>query len=134
MAIIQAYPRLKVEIVIDNVPLEEFDDEDDPASRTTVTKYIESQSGAHYAIKCLLTQPWPGASVLLDFYLDGKWVRGSFMMQKDFIGNTLERLIEGANYSEKNTFYLQKFRFSELTIGMSVIHTTFSEFSNSALR
>ena len=61
MAVLDAVPGLKVEVFVDGVPLQEYDDDDTEAERfeddtdgdalpDTVTKYVEATSGAHFKI------------------------------------------------------------------------------------
>ncbi|KAF2127324.1 hypothetical protein P153DRAFT_433116 [Dothidotthia symphoricarpi CBS 119687] len=116
MAIVEAFPRLKAEIVVNSSALEEYEDDEEQASSNMVTKYIEVQSGSEFAIKCTLTRPGPGCTLVLQFYLDGKWVCGAYVMQNDLLGNTFETFTEGLRYSEGHRWYLQKFCFSELKI------------------
>ena len=51
MAITKNYPKLKLEIVVNDIALEELNDEDEQTTPNTVTKYIESCSGSRFVIK-----------------------------------------------------------------------------------
>lgn len=125
MAVTKAYPRLKIEILVSDIPLEEFNDEDEQVSPNTTTKFIESQSGVEFEIRSSLSKPWPVCSLLLQVYVDGKYVRSWFMMQRDFEGDTLNIAIQGQSYSKDDKWFLQKFCFSELKIGQSsVLYTS----------
>lgn len=58
MAILHDCPGLKVEIIVKGEPLREWDD-DEEASPRAVTKYIEAQSGANFALKWRFSSPFP---------------------------------------------------------------------------
>ena len=120
MAIATTSPNIKVEILTNGVPLKEYDDEDEQAVPKAVTKYIESQSGAEFSIRCALTKPWPDCSLMFDFHIDGKWVCGVFFEEHTFKKHMQQSLTEGKHSSKDGAWLLEKFSFSELKIGRSV--------------
>jgi hypothetical protein len=123
MAVTKKNPRLKVWIAVHGVALEEHVDEDDQRREDSVTKYIEAISGAEYSIKVELQKPWPDSSILIDIYIDGKWVRGAFIMQKSFVGSSAEISITGVQHTRGDEWYTRKFCFSDLVVGKFVVIT-----------
>lgn len=121
MAVTKKNPRLKVFVSVDGAALEEYVDEDDERQVDSVTKYVEAISGAEFTIDVELLKPWPGSSILLDFYIDGKFMRGSFIMQKDFTGPSVKICIAGVLHLEGKEWYIRKFCFSDLVVGKSPI-------------
>jgi hypothetical protein len=117
MAITESHPRLKLTISIDNVALEEYTDEDEELQPDVVVKYIEAVSGPEFSIDCELSLPWPHQSLMLDVIVDGKWVRGALFNQQEFSGIICKRTVSGVNHSKGREWFLQKFCFSDLTVG-----------------
>jgi hypothetical protein len=71
MAIIGELPGLKVDIVVDCVPLQEYADDDEPPTATATTKYIESRTGNEIAIRCTFSPPFAHGRVGVNIGLDG---------------------------------------------------------------
>lgn len=117
MAVTKSHPRLKVSISIDNVAVEEHIDDDEEQKPDAVVKYIEAISGAEFSVDCELSPPWPHHSLLLDIYIDGKWMRGSFLKQSDFIGTVIKKSLTGVFHSKGQEWYVQKFCFSDIVVG-----------------
>ena len=117
MAVHPFLPGLSVEIIVNNALLPEYDDDSDtPASPTTVTKYVEATSGAHFAIKIKLTEKFPFPVGVLGgmISLDGKFVVGAFRDKDHFFGTTLT---EGVSIQIGQYVRIQKFCFDELIAG-----------------
>jgi hypothetical protein len=117
MAITKAHPGLKVVITVDGAAREEFIDEDEEESRDSVTKYIEAVSGAVFSVDLEVSKPWPGTGVLYHIYTDGKWMRGTFVMQKDYTGSSVKVSVPGVQYLDGGRWLMQKFCFSDLVVG-----------------
>lgn len=45
MAVLDNYPGLKVEVLVNGLPLQEYFDEDQEATPTTASNYVEATSG-----------------------------------------------------------------------------------------
>jgi hypothetical protein len=90
MTIVEAFPWIKAEIVLDEVALQEYEDYEEHATPATGTKYVEAKSGADFAIRVHITPPWPGQSMLFDIYIDGKNIRGVFAEQAQFRGTLMQ--------------------------------------------
>ncbi|KAF2004868.1 hypothetical protein P154DRAFT_518926 [Amniculicola lignicola CBS 123094] len=117
MAIIPDQPSLQVEVLVNGTPLQEYDDDEVEASPTSVTKYIEAKSGAEFAIRWTFTPPFPKNTVMLDIFLDGKWMRGVFANQKNFHGIApYSYMITGAVHEVGKGWFERKFCFSKLTV------------------
>lgn len=121
MAITTGYPLLNVEVLTNGIPLEEYNDEDERPGPGSVIKYIQSQSGDEFDIRCQLSSPWPDYSLMLEVYLDSKWVRGAYMMQKGCKEFTNVKIIDGQRYKKNGEWYLRRFCFSELQTGLSCL-------------
>jgi hypothetical protein len=117
MAIIPGLPGLKFDVVVRGVPLEEHTDTEEEHPPGTIAKYIEAKSGAEFEIRYTVTQPFPSHDILFEYYLDGKYTRGSFAFKKDFSGYRNSHTIAGVNTVKGDVWFLQRFCFSELNIG-----------------
>jgi hypothetical protein len=118
MAITEAHPRIKAEVRVDGVALQEYDDDGESTQPDAVTKYIEASSGATFDICFQITRSWPSTSVLFFIYLGGKYSRGNFTQQKDYRGTSYEHVIEGSQHTKNGQWFVSKFAFSVLNIGM----------------
>jgi len=117
MAVLPFLPGLAVEIIVNDAPLSEYDDDSDtPASPTTVTRYIESTSGANFAIKVSLTEefPFPAGNMLAEISLDGEVVACKRIREAEFFE---EHLFAGSSIQIGEHSKIQKFCFAELEIG-----------------
>jgi len=116
MAVLPFLPGLEVEIIVNDVPLSEYDnDSDTPASPTTITKYVKATSGAHFAIKITLTEafPFPKGDVQACISLDGRWLMGRIVREAQFFGSklTMGRLSQIGQHSK-----IQRLCLAELEI------------------
>ncbi|KAF1358361.1 hypothetical protein EJ07DRAFT_156962 [Lizonia empirigonia] len=118
MAILSTCPGLTVEILINGVPLQEYEgDEADEEleSPDMVKKYIEAQSGIDFAVSFTPTRPLPAQIFSVTTYLDGIKVRSTLIRPQDFsIGR---RYVETGRKSViRSQTVLQKYQFSDLAI------------------
>jgi hypothetical protein len=118
MAVTKSHPRIKVEVQVDGVAVQEYEDDDEQETVNTVTKYVEAVSNTDFVIGIHITPPWPQQSILFKIYLDGKYVRGNFIRQDTFKGTASKHTIEGSNSTKNGQWYQQNFCFSDLNIGM----------------
>ncbi|PZD22694.1 hypothetical protein A1F96_10917 [Pyrenophora tritici-repentis] len=79
MTVIPVYPGLKVEILVNDNALPEYEDiEDTPSPLNLVTKYIEATTGTEFKIRSMINEtfPFPPGDLLLSVSFDGKPVKG----------------------------------------------------------
>jgi hypothetical protein len=69
MAITNVIPYIKAEILVDNVALQEYPDDEEQTSTGVITKYIEVRSGAEFVIRYRLGKK-PEHDMRVDFLLD----------------------------------------------------------------
>jgi hypothetical protein len=73
MAIIDAIPGLKAEVIVNNTPLQEYPDPDTSIDPKKTTTYIEAQSGCTFHVLVKFFDNFPAAyGVRLETRLDGK--------------------------------------------------------------
>ncbi|KAI4655274.1 uncharacterized protein J4E79_008341 [Alternaria viburni] len=117
MAVHPFLPGLRVEIIVNNALLPEYDDDSDtPASPTTVTKYVEATSGASFAIKVSLIEkefPFPKGYIEAAVSLDGRRLMSAIIPEAYFFKH---RMIEGRQSQIGEHYKIQRFRFAELEI------------------
>ncbi|KAI4652232.1 hypothetical protein J4E93_002431 [Alternaria ventricosa] len=116
MAVHPFLPGLAVEIIVNDDPLPGYDDDsDDPASPTTVTKYVEATSGVNFAIKVSITKgyPFPVGDIKAEISLDGLVVAHKVILEAEFFG---EYLFMGRRTQIGRHPKIQKFCFAELEI------------------
>ena len=117
MAILRDQPGLKVEILIDGVPIQEYDDENEEIVPNVVTKYIEAKSGVNFAIRyTVLPRFHIKHALVVQSYLDGKPMR-SHVCSEDEIRNYKSRTMTGVREAIAGKYYKRKFCFSKLNTG-----------------
>jgi hypothetical protein len=80
MAIIDAIPGLKAEVVVNDTPLQEYHDPDAPIDPKKTTAYIEAQSGSTFHVSIKFLDNFPATySVRLETRLDGNKFSSQFM-------------------------------------------------------
>src|SRR5690242_904425 len=117
MAIVPAHLGIKISIVCNGAALQEYDDDDQEPHDTMVSKYIEATSGAEFGILCELFPPWPPYTVLLDYFLDHKWVWGTFLEPVNY-KRDFSHLEEGPETISNGQAFRHQFAFAALTVGM----------------
>jgi hypothetical protein len=122
MAITTDYPGIKVEVRVAEAVLQEYDDDEAESSTNAATKYIEATSGLTFDIRFEMTPKWPDNPVLFRTYVDGRHVRDRIAKQEDFRGTSYEMLVEGSAYTENERWFITKFAFSALRIGILAEH------------
>jgi hypothetical protein len=71
MAVTKAYPRIKAKILVNEVALQEYEDDEVPATDGAVTKYVEAITGADFAVRLYITPAWHIQSMLFTTGLMG---------------------------------------------------------------
>lgn len=117
MAILCDQPGLKVEILVDGVPLQEYDDEDEEIVPTVVTKYIEAKSGVNFTIRyTVLPQFHIKHALKVQSYLDGKPMENR-VRSEDSIRKYMSGTMTGVREAIAGKYYERKFCFSQLNTG-----------------
>lgn len=117
IAITDTSPPVEVEILVNDVALQEYnDDDDDSVSAHTVVKYIEAVSGAEFAVRYRL-DPKPSHDVSVDISLDGKWAVSRIIQLSHYPLAYIQKTITGVKSNKDGSWVLSKFSFSDLTIG-----------------
>jgi hypothetical protein len=124
MAIIESHPHIRAEIISNGAPLPEFVNDDEEDAPDTVTKYIEAESGAEFAVHVTLTAPYPETSILYEIKLDGKHVRGFFSKENNYNGQSVTFKTPGVSHRDGEQWFVSKFCFSSLVIGTYVLPAT----------
>lgn len=115
MAILSEYPGLDVAVVVHDQRLQEYDDDDEP-SPTTVTKYIEAQSGANFAIATSFKPPFPTHyDVMAKLYIDGKRMSKWHCRREQLFDREYKK--DNICWQQHGEWFKQKFCFAELNIG-----------------
>ena len=85
MAILPAFPGLTVEILVNGVPLQEYDDEDEELeSPNTIAEYIEARSGTQFSVRCISSQRLPVPDSTMQIFLDGTQVTSTLHRKDEF--------------------------------------------------
>lgn len=118
MAITDTFPAAEAEILVNEVALQEyFDDEDASTSDRTVVRYIEAVSGADFTIRYKIDSK-PKFDVTVDIYLDDKWVAGRVVERSLFRISSYQQTVVGVNSNSTGNWSLSKFSFADLKVGM----------------
>jgi hypothetical protein len=130
MAILQGCPGIKVSIVSDSQPLEEYPDEDGelnnkdfsaPRDHQALT-YVECTSDAEFGIKMELTQDYDSYAEHTHFafwaYVDGQGIGGVVDRLPPF-GAWTYNLLDAAGRISATEQFRRKLKFCSITKGMS---------------
>jgi hypothetical protein len=123
MVILPGCPGVHVQIVVNDRALHEYDDvSDTPPSPGTVTKYVEAISGAEFATHLVFTRGYlyPVGVVEKLIYLDGKVVENYIVEPAPFFHQD-QHFVDGRCAQVGPAAVLQKFRFTQLSIGKSIV-------------
>lgn len=114
MAIIKGVPGVIVAIKSDNAQLHEYDDDSDsPPEANTITKYVEAQSGARFAITGWLDPviyPYEDDCVEIEIRMDGQKITNltrtleSSRKQQKWSYNRRTTVMDGRTFHQYLTF------------------------------
>ncbi|KAH6639649.1 hypothetical protein C7974DRAFT_136189 [Boeremia exigua] len=114
MAIVPGCLGLVVEISVNGVPLQEYNNaEDEEETPGTVTKYIEAQSGANFVVGRTVTTGLPAPQFRQQVWLDGKLVH-TMACRSVTLGEMQHN--EGRISAIGGQTVCQKYQFSEMNI------------------
>lgn len=115
MSILHVCPNLTVEIVVNSVALQKYDDnEDKQGPANTITKFIEANSDMSFAIKTKINGSLPARKFSKRVFLDGVQVRST--AYKSYTYNAL-LLDEGSMSQVCKQSVRQNYRFLHVAIG-----------------
>jgi hypothetical protein len=123
MAVHPFLPGLAVEIIVNDAPLPEYDDDTDAGdSPTMVTKYVEATSGANFAVEVAFTEefPFPKGDMRAGTSVDGRLL-SSRIIREDYFFEKF--LVEGRKCEIGQHSKIQKFCFSELEVGKCAVES-----------
>lgn len=116
MAITESHPGIKVEIICKGQALEEYEDEETKGSQTSVTKYVEAQSGSEFSVNITCTKPLPTESVAFKLYLDGQRIRLKTAQNRQFRAGRHHLQLSDKWSWVGSDRVVQKFCFSKLAV------------------
>jgi hypothetical protein len=120
MVVPPSCPGLNVEVLVDDQPLHEYDNVDEgPAPPTTVTKYIEARSNAHFAVRVKINHdfPFPAGDLEITTIVDQRHTE-RILMRASEVFHQSGMVIEGCvSHIGDTTDALYKFRFVALDSG-----------------
>jgi hypothetical protein len=126
MAILPAHPGLTVQVVVDDQPLPEYDDDEASQDVGSVTKYIQACAGSESKIQYSFDKTFPrNKDVRISCSIDGsiarKPTRRKFELGK---GNIFS--IDGTREKDGKNWKMRMFCFESLIIGMISHHADVS--------
>ena len=110
---------IQISVVVNDRDLPEFEDDEEEQLPNTVTKYVEAVSNStfHIKISCLQKPAWYGGTGLcFGVELDGEQVAHPL-----FRGDQTTSLVKGSSKCINGKWTLQRFKFSDIIIGMFTI-------------
>jgi hypothetical protein len=123
MAVLDAYPSIKVQIEVNGAPLQEYGDDEEDSTPGTVVKYIEAITGAEFEIVCEITPRWPVCDILFKFFVDQHYTNGSFVMKNQYHGSVARHIERGVRLRKGGQELIQKYQFAALSIGELTTYT-----------
>ena len=97
MAVLDSVPGLEVQILVDDEPLDEFEDTDHPATPDTVTKYIAAETGKQFELRYAFDQTPTDEGVLCQVSTDNNDWHGNHLLDTrkypGFISKILGRAV-----------------------------------------
>jgi len=122
MVVLPGFPSIRAAIAVNGVPLTEYADEDEAvnSAKNEVTKYVQCEEGAHFAVQYTVDQSYPfwAESILCQISLDGKLADSPVL-------DPLSRLqtptgsMGGWRFFEHGTWKQRDFHFAKLITGES---------------
>jgi hypothetical protein len=128
MAILNGVQGLEVNVRVDGVALQEYQDPDEAEADTATQtmRYIEAISGATFGLQLLFKPKFEppkydiGVEISIDgTVLDKPLIKGYRLRCLPFKYYGHERLSEGCKTGSDGTYSLQKFEFADLDISKS---------------
>jgi hypothetical protein len=118
MAILPAHPGLTVQVVPDNQPLQEYDDDDASQDVGSVTKYIEACAGSEFKIQYVFDKTFPrNKDISICCCVDGS-VACRPTCRRFELGKCNAFSIEGIRENDGKNWKKRMFCFQSLIIGM----------------
>ncbi|KAF1850027.1 uncharacterized protein K460DRAFT_326501 [Cucurbitaria berberidis CBS 394.84] len=115
MAVLDDVPGLKAEVIVDGRPLREYDDDEETSSKA-VTKYVEAQSGAEFAIRSVFSAPFPlQYGVEMKVSVDGDIYRRTYKCPDELYREGGHNQ-KGISYQEDGNWVRRYYRFTALSI------------------
>lgn len=119
MAVTKKYRSIKASILVNDAPLEEYDDDEARNDSSKVRKYIEAISGAEFAIQSRFDK-LPKYDVRVNFYLDGHYASAKYVFLDRFKGDSSTQTSYGVRYNDGNKWQVHNYAFSNLQTSMCV--------------
>lgn len=113
MVIADALAGVKVTVVVDDIALQEYENDDDQDSHSMVTRYVEAVSDQGFAVHMFI-QPdckFKGDSISFRILVDGKWAISPIVFAEDVYSDGLKLVRSGKRESETT---VRRFRFAGL--------------------
>lgn len=113
---------LCAEVVLNDEPLKEYDDEEanEDRSSETITNYVQVDSAAHFGVRYTLPKGLTGEyGVRSQLLLDGKTVCSSFHHRQAIEQGDVTTCLDKFFTTMNGGNYEQRFRFAQLQIGQS---------------
>lgn len=119
MAIIKDMPGVIVRILVNNVVLKEYDDDED-VEENSVNKYIEATSGAFFTIQWRFDKrfKYKTDGIALKVYIDGQYTDSAVIdLPKLLTKQGYTSYLSGRRRKVGNDYIEENFTFSGLVIG-----------------
>lgn len=120
----ERYPDLSVELVVDEVALDEYQDDDTGHARdNTVSAYVEATSGSNFGIRLTTTNDLPGRAadaIVAAIFLDGKQATSKVAPLRYTSKHRSDYTIQGVQRMTVHGKTLEKFTFSQLETSKAV--------------
>lgn len=130
MAIIKGMHGVCVEVAVNGVALQEYDDDED-SELDSVTKYIPANTGACFEIRWRFDRTFKHIQhpICLQVHVDGKYADAAIVSADKMPTTPLTpNKIEGRRSKAGNDWFIEKFTFSGLVIGTRLDSVTSSLF------
>jgi hypothetical protein len=116
MAVLPECPGLRVEVLTQGRPLQEYDDDEEDLSPKVVTKYVEALSGAKFNVIAAFQPPFATQhDVMMRVIIDGKSMAKWHCEREQFPNKVVE--CDGIRRERHGEWVKQNFCFAELDIG-----------------
>jgi hypothetical protein len=123
MAVLDAYPSIKVQIEVNGAPLQEYHDDEEDSMPGTVVKYIEAITGAEFQIVQEITPRWPRYDIMFRYYVDQHYTGGSFVVKKQYHGSVERHIESGVTSCKNGQGVIQNYQFAALSVGEFTLYT-----------
>lgn len=116
MAVLDSVPGLEVDILVDDEPLDEYEDPGQPETLDTVTKWTEAETGKQFELRYAFDNTPLNEGVLFQISIDNNEWHGNHLLDTRKYPGSVSKILGRAASFVDSAWYARKFCFKEATV------------------